>query len=1155
MSGKNALQLVVEVDTKSGNASIKGLNKNFSSMERQAVTAAKNSSAGINSMSGSLSKLLKIAGGTAALIGAYQAIKRIGQATFQAMDDIAKTGQRIGLSIQTYAEYKHVADLAGVSAEKFGAGLSVLSKNMLDATRGNNVYRQTFRDLQIDYRNADGTLRNVNDVIEDLADRFRGMNDETKKVAIARTIMGRSGAEMITALNQGSAAIREQREEARKLGIVLSDDAAKSAEKFNDNISRLKSALQGVAYRIAEDLLPRLIDLTDRMVQWAKEGGVDKLAGHLKTAAEWAKNLGIGIVSYGVASGILKIAAAAKTAAVAIGAMNVAALANPWGLVAVGIGVFGWALWREYDRVKKFTEGLRELNRQADIRAGLQQGKTLEQIKAAGYTESQIRDAASKDYIASRPPAPIPDIGGPFARVTAPGFEWTRPDSGGGGSLEDLNSRVDAANKAALELRRAAEESLLRVPARTIRDIQKEIEKLTTYVDEEGVQRKIKLSSQARENVEQALQIRIRSLLSETSKHQVEDYRQASKEIERLSNLSEKAKADAAMQIEIALAMKKQDLVRENAKTAAAVWKETAKERHAFEQTLAQKSSDFGMQLEETRINRASIQRDAAMRQLDMVDPQTPEQMAALEAKRADIEIEYIRHVHAVKTNLFDIETHHLETQWRIQSEILQAAGADVSKINRMIDDLKTQRQQLRTDIDEWTAAEISAARDNAVIRQAQIVRSENQRTFEAFKRQAEGVFDTLQTKSKNAFSAIGDYFKTAMLTAIKEIVTSHVARMLTQLFSGARLPVAGGAGGVGMVGMLGGAVPSLAGGGGISGVGIPGAGSGTGSGGVSGLGNMLNLGGIKSFLGMGNKVIPNPLGLGSSSVPFSSLSLGGKLSAIGHSPAALLGGGMLALAGLQRGGVSGLGMATAGGALMGYKFGGPLGAAIGGAIGLGAGLIRLGHESPEEQARKAIKSSYGVDVHTKSILQQVVEIAKQSYGGNIRSAVKSSQVQELVRLYAMTTGQDSSRLQRPMTATNLIQSGGGLRQQAQYYNGLAMGPLAGAIPSYARGSAFIPRDQYAFLHRGERVVPADDNQPLPGASLGSRSSGGDSPVPMQVTNISIPGAKDFFENETVSVIGRNGRAVMRSSMSAIRQNFSRRESIIQQVSPGTLVS
>jgi hypothetical protein len=68
------------------------------------------------------------------------------------------------------------------------------------------------------------------------------------------------------------------------------------------------------------------------------------------------------------------------------------------------------------------------------------------------------------------------------------------------------------------------------------------------------------------------------------------------------------------------------------------------------------------------------------------------------------------------------------------------------------------------------------------------MIRDEQRRIFESLKQQAGGVFDALLQKSQSVWSAIGNSFKTAILTAIKEVITSRVAAMLMQLFTGTRV-------------------------------------------------------------------------------------------------------------------------------------------------------------------------------------------------------------------------------------------------------------------------------------------------------------------------------------------------------------------------------
>jgi len=57
------------------------------------------------------------------------------------------------------------------------------------------------------------------------------------------------------------------------------------------------------------------------------------------------------------------------------------------------------------------------------------------------------------------------------------------------------------------------------------------------------------------------------------------------------------------------------------------------------------------------------------------------------------------------------------------------------------------------------------------------------------------------------------------------------------------------------------------------------------------------------------------------------------------------------------------------------------------------------------------------------------------------------------------------------------------------------------------------------------------------------------------VINISVPGAKEFFEKETVRVVVENPRAVQSAALNATRANAGRRELTALQLSPGTLTA
>jgi hypothetical protein len=122
----------------------------------------------------------------------------------------------------------------------------------------------------------------------------------------------------------------------------------------------------------------------------------------------------------------------------------------------------------------------------------------------------------------------------------------------------------------------------------------------------------------------------------------------------------------------------------------------------------------------------------------------------------------------------------------------------------------------------------------------------------------------------------------------------------------------------------------------------------------------------------------------------------------------------------------------------------GPIGWIAAAGIGAAIGLMGAFKTTDQQHARQLIKQMYGVDISNLSILNQVVAIAKQKYGGMISLAVASPDVQQLVNLYAAATGQRYGG-PRPMYPALYSQSAGGLQLQPTYSNGqLVQSPYTG---------------------------------------------------------------------------------------------------------------
>jgi hypothetical protein len=252
---------------------------------------------GVNGVLANLGVAVSVAGLTAMVKSAID--------TGDALDEMS---QRVGVSVETLSVWKPAAEQSGVSGESFEKGLRKLSTTMLEAATGSEDAARNFAAVGVEFKNQDGTLRATDQVLLDLAERFKAMPDGAEKTALAVQLFGKAGADLIPFLNQGRDGINELAAEMQALGVQMSSETAAQAGNFNDALDKLHLATKSIGNQIIASLLPALNDMAGGMVESAKQGGtlrtiLDGVVLVLKTLALGAATVGKAFVALGEAIG------------------------------------------------------------------------------------------------------------------------------------------------------------------------------------------------------------------------------------------------------------------------------------------------------------------------------------------------------------------------------------------------------------------------------------------------------------------------------------------------------------------------------------------------------------------------------------------------------------------------------------------------------------------------------------------------------------------------------------------------------------------------------------------------------------------------------------------------------------------------------------
>lgn len=231
-------------------------------------------------------------------------------------DDILTMSTVTGLSTDALQEYSYMADLVDVSVETITGSITKLTRNMLQARDGTGEQAEAFAALGINILNADGSLRDAQDVWDEVITALGKMTNETQRDAYAMVLMGKSAQDLNPLIEAGAEKIEAFRQEAHDAGAVLDEDMLATLGEMQDAFDRLSQKTAAFERLLSITLAPTITDIVNTIgdavvklgewlekIQEAKES-FDKFAsdhavvGVAKEATGWLQQVSMeGLIS------------------------------------------------------------------------------------------------------------------------------------------------------------------------------------------------------------------------------------------------------------------------------------------------------------------------------------------------------------------------------------------------------------------------------------------------------------------------------------------------------------------------------------------------------------------------------------------------------------------------------------------------------------------------------------------------------------------------------------------------------------------------------------------------------------------------------------------------------------------------------------------
>ena len=203
-------------------------------------------------------------------------------------DEILTQSAVTGLSTEALQEYQYAAELVDVSLDTLTSSQTKMIRSMDAARHGSKEQAEAFDKLGISVQNADGTLRDAQDVFGDAIDALGAISNETERDAIAMTIFGRSARDLNPLIKAGSDGLRELTQEAHDVGYVMGEEALDALGAVDDQLQRMNRSGEALKNQIAvgmapavENLMEKGTDLFVRLQEAAEGSGILEVFGAL----------------------------------------------------------------------------------------------------------------------------------------------------------------------------------------------------------------------------------------------------------------------------------------------------------------------------------------------------------------------------------------------------------------------------------------------------------------------------------------------------------------------------------------------------------------------------------------------------------------------------------------------------------------------------------------------------------------------------------------------------------------------------------------------------------------------------------------------------------------------------------------------------------
>lgn len=174
-------------------------------------------------------------------------------AAFQGkMHDLA---QEVNVTVTSLSAFEVLTKRTGGELGTITQAVVLFQRKLDDAQNPLSKTAELFRKFNISTEDTESSLRSAFAALAAMPSGFAQTN------AAAELFGARGGKQVLAILKEANGDIDGTISRLREMGILISEDAARAADKFNDDLALLEFQLRALTAAVAEDLIPVFADL------------------------------------------------------------------------------------------------------------------------------------------------------------------------------------------------------------------------------------------------------------------------------------------------------------------------------------------------------------------------------------------------------------------------------------------------------------------------------------------------------------------------------------------------------------------------------------------------------------------------------------------------------------------------------------------------------------------------------------------------------------------------------------------------------------------------------------------------------------------------------------------------------------------------------